>query len=100
MSEFPFGLDKYDYRLSQALDSGNDQVSIEFDSNSDVRLLEVTNGVDNADFIVWFEGERRQAKHFTVTSNPGGKPVVVIELLPVQKHSDFTKHLRGLKEAK
>lgn len=99
MSEYPFGLDKYDYRLSQTLDSGNDQVSIEFDSNTDVRLLEVTNGIDNADFNVWFEGERRQAKYFTVTTNTDGKPVVVVELLPTN-HSDFTKHLRGLKEAK
>lgn len=99
MSEYLFGLDKYDYRLSQTLDSGNDQVSIEFDSNTDVRLLEVTNGIDNADFNVWFEGECRQVKYFTVQSNPGGKPVVVIELLPTN-HSDFTKHLRGLKEAK
>lgn len=98
MSEYPFGLDKYDYRLSQTLDTGNDQVSITFESNSDVRLLEVTNGVDNADFIVWFEGERRQAKRFTVSSNPGGQPVVIIELLPVANHSKFTKHLRGIKE--
>ena len=54
MSEYLFGLDKYDYRLSQTLDSGNDQVSIEFDSNTDVIFLDLTKGIYNADFNVWF----------------------------------------------
>lgn len=91
-TEYSFGLDKYDYRISQTLDSGDDLISIEFDSNSDTRLLEVANGIDNANFKVFLEGMQRTAKYFTVSSTPDGRPVILIELLPA-KRNELNKYI-------
>lgn len=89
-----FGLDKYAYKVSTSMETGNELICVEFENNSDPGLLEITNGIDNADFSVFLEGVTRQVKRFSVSSTHDRRPVVVVELLPATYHTDFSKYLK------